>query len=371
MKKIYFLFLLTLWASTLSCQFPWQRPLKIAWSNDGTSFGSSNIFQDSSGVPSVIRWRGDTLVCAFQWFRMPNPSPFWDRVAVKFSYNNGVSWTQPTPIIINGLTSDYQRPFDPTLVKIGKDSLRVYFSSSHVKTIGLDSTINTYSAISVDGINYTFETNARVDEIHNRVIDPAVILYKNAFHYLSPIGSPQQGAYHYVSPDGLNFTKVIDIPSSNNYNWTGNYMINDSNELRFYGSMGNGIWFNSTSNGGVWNGYNNTNIQGGDPSVLKVSLNNYLMVYVGNPYSSSIHLEFDKEDNILIFPNPTQGLINIKADIALLGKNYSVYDNTGKLVFMDKLKAENNIINFENFSEGIYTLIIEQKIKQTFKVIKK
>ena len=48
---------------------PWESPLKMAWSNDGTNFGNATIFQDSSGVPSIIKWKGDTLVCAFQWFR--------------------------------------------------------------------------------------------------------------------------------------------------------------------------------------------------------------------------------------------------------------------------------------------------------------
>ena len=220
MKNISLLiFLLLLNLKLFSQNFPWQRPLKIAWSNDGITFGAPIVFQDSSGVPSVIRWKGDTLICAFQWFRMPNPSPTWDRVAVKFSYNNGITWTQPTPIVVNGLPPNYQRPFDPTLVVFNNDSIRIYFSSSDGFPIGgLDSTVNTYSAVSSDGINYSFEPNARVDELNNRAIDPAVIYFNNSYHYLAPIGSPQQGAYHYVSPNGLNFMKVPDIPSNNNHN---------------------------------------------------------------------------------------------------------------------------------------------------------
>ncbi|MFN6062861.1 MAG: hypothetical protein ACK49K_06190, partial [Bacteroidota bacterium] len=46
-------------------QGPWNSPLKIATSTDGINFTSSNIFQDSSGVPHVIRWKGDTLICVF------------------------------------------------------------------------------------------------------------------------------------------------------------------------------------------------------------------------------------------------------------------------------------------------------------------
>ncbi len=94
---------------------PWQNPLRMAWSSDGKTFDAPTIFQDSSGVPCVIRWKGDTLICAFQWFRLPQNTPSWDRVAVKFSYDGGLSWTAPTPIVVNGLPANYQRPFDPAV----------------------------------------------------------------------------------------------------------------------------------------------------------------------------------------------------------------------------------------------------------------
>jgi hypothetical protein len=197
-----------------------------------------------------------------------------------------------------------------------------------------------------------------------------VIYFKNAYHYLSPIGSPQQGAYHYVSPNGLNFMKVPDIPSNNNHNWTGNYMINDTNELRFYGAGGTGVWFNSTSNGGVWNGYVNTNIQGGDPSVLKVSATNYLIVFVGNPYSTGFNNEVSKEESIAIYPNPASNHINVKAATKLLNSVYTVYDNTGKAVLAGKINSENTIIELGNLSGGIYLFSVGDNLKQTFKLIK-
>ncbi len=366
-----FLILLVLWTSTLFSQYPWQRPLKTAWSTDGITFNAPTIFQDSSGVPSFIKWKGDTLICAFQWFRLPIGSPSWDRVAVKFSYDNGITWSQPTPIKVNGLPPNYQRPFDPTLVVFNDDSIRIYFSSSDGFPIGgLDSTVNTYSAKSTDGINYTFEINARVDELHKRVIDPAVIYFKNANHYLSPIGSPQQGAYHYVSPNGLNFMKVQDIPSDQNHNWTGNYMMNDTNELRFYGAGGAGVWFNSTSNGGIWNGYVNTNIQGGDPSVLKVSATKYQMVYVGNPYSNGTNREEAKMERITIFPNPAKSEINVKVNATLRGFAFTVYDNTGKAVLSGKITSENTIMALDNIPVGIYLLRVGNHLNQAFYVIK-
>jgi hypothetical protein len=371
MKSIPLLFLFFVTLKLFSQGYPWEQPLKIAFSNDGITFNVPSTFQDSSGVPSVIKWKGDTLICAFQWFRGPVGSASWDRVAVKFSYDNGTTWTQPAPIVINGLPLNYQRPFDPTLVAYNGDSIRIYFSSSDGFPIGgMDSTINTYSAKSTDGIQYTFEAGARVDEPANRVIDPAVIYFKNGYHYISPIGSPQQGAYHYVSPNGLNFMKVPDIPSDPNHNWTGNYMINNTDELRFYGTGTPGVWYNSTPNGGIWNGYVNTNIQGGDPSVLKVADGSYLAVYVGNPYSIGINHEVASENSSIFYPNPARNQIRVKPGNNLPGTVYTVYDNTGKLVLTGKINPENNPIELGNLPGGIYLFRVGENPKQTFKVIK-
>ena len=45
--------------------------------------------------------------------------------------------------------------------------------------MGLDETVNTYSATSPDGIHYTFDPGIRVDHPTKPVIDPAVIYFKN------------------------------------------------------------------------------------------------------------------------------------------------------------------------------------------------
>lgn len=332
MKKIL-LFGLLLGASLSNAQsFPWQNPLRIAWSNDGVNFGPTSIFQDSSGVPSVIRWKGDTLICAFQWFRLPQNTPSWDRVAVKFSYDAGLSWTAPTPIVVNGLPVNYQRPFDPTLAVLGGDSLRIYFSSSEGMPMGgLNATVNTYSAISQDGVHYIFEPGPRVDDPANKVIDPAVIYFSNGWHYTAPIGAPQEGAYHYVSPDGLNFSPVQPIPSDNQHNWTGNMMVNNTTELRFYGS-GPNIWYNSSSNGGVWNGFVPTNLQGGDPSVLQVSEQSYLMVYVGKPYSTGVNNPNSALHTVQIYPNPASEDLQLHSAEGLGEYQYIIFNADGRIL---------------------------------------
>jgi hypothetical protein len=287
---------------------PWNSPLMMARSIDGQNFGTPTIFQDSSGVPSAVRWKSDTLACVFQWFRQPIGSASWDRVAVKFSYNNGQSWTSPTPIVVDGIPGNYQRPFDPTLAVISRDSLRIYFSSSvGMAQQGLDALINTYSAVSIDGIHYTFEANPRVDHPTNRVIDPAVIYFAGRWHYCSPVGAPQDGAYHYTSLDGVNFSPQVNYGSDNTHNWTGNFLVQSNSELRFYGS-GPRLWFSSSPDGFLWNGTVNTNLVGGDPTVVTLGTSSYLIVYVGPPYATAI----ERDENSVPFdfalhpnyPNP-------------------------------------------------------------------
>lgn len=284
---------------------PWNNPLMMATSTDGRFFSTPSTFQDSSGVPSAIRWKGDTLVCAFQWFRQPIGSATWDRVAVKFSYDDGLSWTTPVPIVIDALPAGYQRPFDPTLVVTSGDSFRIYFSSSAgMPGPGQDSMINTYSAIGADGIHYRFEPGPRVDHPIRRVIDPAVIFFNGMWHYSSPIGAPQEGAFHYTSPDGLVFQQQANQPSDNMHNWTGNYVV-DGSLLRFYGS-GPQIWYNTSADGFSWSGYLSTNVQGGDPTVVRRSATNYLMIFVGPPYQTGVELQDGGELFVLLdnVPNP-------------------------------------------------------------------
>ncbi|MCC7030144.1 MAG: T9SS type A sorting domain-containing protein [Chitinophagaceae bacterium] len=360
--KSYLILLLSILVYSASAQnFPWERPLKMAWSVDGTTFNTPSVFQDSSGVPSVIRWKGDTLICAFQWFRLPQNSPTWDKVAVKFSYDKGMTWTDPVPIVINGLPPNYQRPFDPTLATFGGDSIRMYYSSSDGIPMGLDSTVNTYSAASNDGIHFYFEPAARVDELNKRVIDPAVIYFNTGWHYTAPIGSPQQGAYHYVSPDGINFTKVPDIPSDNIHNWTGNLMISNDSVLRFYGASPTTIWYKSSVNGGVWGNYFNTNIHGGDPSVIQIESNNYLMVYVGDPYAPLL-LGNTAQSNFEIYPNPFADklLISSKTE-EMRNATVQIFDFKGIMMHTFTLQDTLHSADLGSLSAGIYFVEIRHQ----------
>jgi hypothetical protein len=341
--------------------FPWQHSLIIVQSNDGINFSSPAIFQDSSGVPCIIHWKADILVAVFQWFRQPNPSPTWDRVAVKFSYNNGLTWTNPTPIVINGLPPNFQRPFDPTVVVTPDKRLRIFYSSSNGMPLGgLTSIVDTYSAISSDGINYSFEPGARFDNPNNRVIDPAVTIFNNTWQYLSPIAAPQDGAYHCTSTDGLLFTQTANISSDNNHNWTGNFLV-EGPVLKFYGS-GQNIWFNSSLDGNTWNGYVNTNIMGGDPGIVKLNNGKYLMIYVG-PTNITVPVIDPRFTNssVIIYPNPARQTIILEGRE---NKNYpfSILTAAGSLVMQSNFNGKKSI-DLGKIAAGTYLFVFEDNNK--------
>jgi hypothetical protein len=71
-----------------------------------------------------------------------------------------------------------------------------------------------------------------------------------------------------------------------------------------------------------------------------------------------------------IYPNPTNNLLNIKSDMKYIGTNYSVFDNSGKVVLSGVITSNLQTINTEFLSEGIYLLSTGDNIKRKFIVIR-
>ena len=71
-----------------------------------------------------------------------------------------------------------------------------------------------------------------------------------------------------------------------------------------------------------------------------------------------------------IYPNPTNNLLNIKSDMKYIGTNYSVFDNSGKVVLSGVITSSLTTINTEFLSEGIYLLSAGENIKRKFIVIR-
>ena len=256
---------------------PWRHDLRMATSQDGTTFGTSFLFEERSGVPSVTRDASGRLIASFQWFPKNNDAA-WDRIAVVFSSDEGTTWTDPETIFISDFPSDYMRPFDPTVTLTADGKIRMFFTlntsnmfdKSHIPFIG--------SAISSDGISYAFEEGTRLAVSGKNVIDSAATLVNGTWHLTAP--ASKVGAYHATSTDGTTFTRQDDIASASR-NWTGNLVAWGSG-MRFYGTAGPGnLWWSYSADGSTWTTPETTNVPGGDPAVVRKTDGSYLLIYVG------------------------------------------------------------------------------------------
>ncbi len=255
---------------------PWNRDLWVAYSGDGLSFGGASRFMERAGVPCVIRDSTDRLIAVFQWFPFDDADAF-DQVAVAFSDDAGTTWTAPTRMIFSGLPEDLMRPFDPTLVQLEDGRYRLYFTSNE-RTGGGRPAI--YSAVSSDGVAYTFEPGARFAPAAGTV-DASVVRFGGAWHLFSHTMEANTGrGFHAVSADGLAFEELPLVDVGSGFQWIGN-AVAQGETLRYYGSGRDGVWSATSTDGSTWALDAGTRLSGGDPSAVVSGSGEVMLVYVG------------------------------------------------------------------------------------------
>ncbi|MBN8456683.1 MAG: exo-alpha-sialidase [Verrucomicrobia bacterium] len=233
-----------------------------------------------AGVPTVARTKDGRLIAAFQWFPNDNDR-FFDRVAVRFSGDEGESWTDAAPIEVNNMDPSLMRPFDPTLVPLPDGKIRLYFTSNQRSARGPGEPA-IHSAISADGIHYEFEPGARFAIRGRMVIDCAAALCDGVYHLVVPnngdAGRPPGGnnpsgesgsAYHAVSKDGLHFERIEDLTLPDRRGrWLGN-LTNATGGLAFFGT-GPGRWPITSKDGKTWTETERpVPVPGADPGAVK------------------------------------------------------------------------------------------------------
>lgn len=78
--------------------------------------------------------------------------------------------------------------------------------------------------------------------------------------------------------------------------------------------------------------------------------------------SVSSALELNGDDQLQIYPNPTSSILNIKTPVSMFGSyNYSIYDETGKIVIEGVTNTEMVQIDMGNYSAGKYILTLRNE----------
>jgi hypothetical protein len=256
---------------------------------------------ERAGVPTLARLKDGRLLAAHQYFPEDGGSDF-DKVAVRFSENEGQNWTAPQVIRLEGLAPDMRFPFDPTLVPLPDGRVRLYFTSvkgrrpeEHRPAI--------YSAISTNGVDYEVEPGMRFGIEGRPVIDCAVVLHKGIFYLYSPDngaggappGRPGDGrrepgkplapgtAYAATSTDGLKFIRQTDVHIEGRRRWLGNAQ-SDGKTITFFGTGEPGIWSATSEDGQSWKlGESLSDITGADPGAVALKDGGYLVLATGAP----------------------------------------------------------------------------------------
>lgn len=73
---------------------------------------------------------------------------------------------------------------------------------------------------------------------------------------------------------------------------------------------------------------------------------------------------------IQVFPNPAQNELTIKSNNLINNTKYSISDNTGRIVLTGTLNELNTNIKLTGLYSGLYTLLIDDTLKQTIRIIK-
>jgi hypothetical protein len=74
-------------------------------------------------------------------------------------------------------------------------------------------------------------------------------------------------------------------------------------------------------------------------------------------------------NQFLVYPNPTKDLINISASTNFIGKNYRIFDHTGKLLQSNTIQSENTTLNLADLPSGLYLLRFEGN-NESYKIVK-
>lgn len=271
---------------------PWNNDVDV-YRIDAAGKAERIAVFERAGVPTLARLGDGRLAAAFQHFPSDDERNF-DRVAVSVSSDEGRVWSEPEPIVVDGLEEGLARPFDPTLVPLPDGRVRLYFTSNESPDFRR-SLQRIHSAVSRDGVRYTYEPGVRFGIEDRVVIDCAAVLHRGVFHLFVPDNGdaesfhgargtrppPAGRAYHATSEDGLSFTRVEDVALEGDLRWLGNAQ-SDGERIVFFGT-GRGLFLAESDDGASWRPAGRLEIPGADPGAVKAKDGGWIVAATSPP----------------------------------------------------------------------------------------
>ncbi|MEO0189645.1 MAG: hypothetical protein ABIL18_01540, partial [candidate division WOR-3 bacterium] len=176
---------------------PLQHRILIATSTNGLDFVRQNIIVvDSGDVPDAVIGPDSQVYLYFQglW------TPTFDGIMLGKSPDGLHNW-QFYQIQIPGTQNWPGKPCDPDII-FKNDTFRLYFTGDPYN----DMHPETYSAVSLDGINFALEPGVRFEVSGQPVLDPSLLWTGDTLQYFAG-GAPPFYNWHAHSLDGINFTQ--------------------------------------------------------------------------------------------------------------------------------------------------------------------
>jgi hypothetical protein len=145
--------------------------------------------------------------------------------------------------------------------------------------------------------------------------------------------------------------------------------------------VNSGSGFQNITNGGQYSGATTNTLTVSNTSMTN-STNQYRCVVTSNTCSTTSNAatltvinnvgidEANQLNNFEIYPNPTSNFVTVKFNNNLLGSNYQIIDNTGRIVLSGLLLNENQIIELNTLSAGIYSFSVLGELSKTMKLVK-
>ncbi len=180
---------------------PWNLRLRIATSNDGTTWTKANrTLTDQGDVPCAISAGGYVWVFYVIWEDAAKTAALQNTSVVAYS-SDLINWTYKK-LNFTGMPAGFtQNPVDPTVVQRRDGTgYRMYFTLGSLVPGGTQST---HSATSNDLINWTYEGQRTT--IVGAVLDPNLLWFGDHYKFYSG-GEPGKNLFFTSQDNGLTLT---------------------------------------------------------------------------------------------------------------------------------------------------------------------